>query len=134
MQAGSPASLRRRHCIGRDHNDNSNDNSNDSDCNNDDNSDCDDNQGFLGRNDGRFLCSICLKVVSNKPVVTHCGHLYSWPCYYTWLEPSINNRECIAMFGGSGGGGACSCNSHSNHDDSDYDEGNSGSGLGSGGG
>ncbi|KAL3810797.1 hypothetical protein ACHAXA_006827 [Cyclostephanos tholiformis] len=50
--------------------------------------------------DRRFLCSICLDVVSDEPVVTRCGHLYCWPCLYTWLEPGIDDREYRAAFGG----------------------------------
>jgi hypothetical protein len=122
--------------IGRHNNDNSNNNSNNSDCNDDNNNnDCDDEQGFLGCNDGRLLCSICLKTVSNKPVVTRCGHLYCWLCLCTWLEPKIDNREYSAAFRGSGGNsGTHGRNSHGNYNEDDYDEGNSGSGPGGRGG
>ncbi len=117
--------------IGR-HNDNdSNDDSNNSDCNDDDsNSDCDNERGFLGRDDGRFLCSICLEALSDEPIVTRCGHLYCWLCLYTWLEPSINDRKYSAAFGG----GSSGCDSHGDHDDDDYDEGDGGSGPGGRGG
>ncbi len=55
-----------------------------------------------GDGDRRFLCSICLEVVSDEPVVTRCGHLYCWPCLYTWLEPGIDDDEYHAAFGGGG--------------------------------
>jgi hypothetical protein len=62
---------------------NSNDNSDDSDCNEDnENSYCNDKQGFLGHDNGRFPCSICLEAVSDEPVVNRCIHLYCWPCLY----------------------------------------------------
>ncbi|KAL9241007.1 hypothetical protein vseg_015167 [Gypsophila vaccaria] len=32
-----------------------------------------------------FDCNICLDSVQD-PVVTFCGHLYCWPCIYTWLH------------------------------------------------
>lgn len=34
----------------------------------------------------RFICNICLETVGDSPVVTLCGHLYCWPCLYTWLR------------------------------------------------
>ena len=66
---------------------------------NDDNDDYDNDEGS-GECDGRFLCSICLDAVSDEPVVTRCGHLYCWPCLYTWLEPGIDDGEYWAAFGG----------------------------------
>jgi hypothetical protein len=55
-------------------------------------------------NNGRLLCFICLEAVSKQPVVTCCIHLNCWTCLYTWLEPSIEDREYSAAFGGGGGG------------------------------
>ncbi|KAE8707535.1 heat stress transcription factor B-2a-like [Hibiscus syriacus] len=34
---------------------------------------------------GSFDCNICLDV-AHEPIVTHCGHLYCWPCIYKWLH------------------------------------------------
>ncbi|KAI9095980.1 hypothetical protein K1719_026127 [Acacia pycnantha] len=34
---------------------------------------------------GCFSCNICLEF-AREPVVTHCGHLYCWPCIYKWLH------------------------------------------------
>jgi hypothetical protein len=65
--------------------------------------------------------------MSDKPVVTCCIHLYCWPCLYTWLEPSIEDREYSTAFGGSGSG-TRGCRSHGDHDDDDYDKGDGGSG------
>ncbi len=90
--------------IGRDED---NDSSDDSDFDNDSN--CNYKQGFLGCNNGRFPCSICLKAVSDKPVVTRCIHLYCWLCLYTWLEPSINNHKYSTTFQGGGGSGGTRC-------------------------
>lgn len=42
--------------------------------------------------DSRFSCNICLEAVV-EPVVTHCGHLYCWPCLYRWLEPGMQPEE-----------------------------------------
>ncbi|KAL3763623.1 hypothetical protein ACHAW5_001045 [Stephanodiscus triporus] len=65
---------------------------------NDDDDDDDEDQEDPG--DRRFLCSICLDIVSDEPVVTRCGHLYCWSCLYTWLEPGIADAEFRAAFGG----------------------------------
>lgn len=42
-----------------------------------------------------YECSICLEV-AKEPVVTKCGHLFCWPCIYSWNEqrktcPNCNN-------------------------------------------
>ncbi|KAE8700509.1 heat stress transcription factor B-2a-like [Hibiscus syriacus] len=44
---------------------------------------------------GSFDCNICLDV-AHEPIVTHCGHLYCWPCIYKWLHvqsPSLAPDE-----------------------------------------
>ncbi|XP_009789493.1 E3 ubiquitin-protein ligase RMA3 [Nicotiana tabacum] len=34
---------------------------------------------------GGYDCNICLDS-AHDPVVTLCGHLYCWPCFYKWLQ------------------------------------------------
>jgi E3 ubiquitin-protein ligase RNF5 len=46
--------------------------------------------------DSRFSCNICLEAVV-EPVVTHCGHLYCWPCLYRWLEPGMQPDERASL-------------------------------------
>eukprot|EP00980_Cylindrotheca_fusiformis_P013013 scaffold3250_cov105-Cylindrotheca_fusiformis.AAC.3 len=46
--------------------------------------------------DSRFSCNICLEAVV-EPVVTHCGHLYCWPCLYRWLEPGMQPEERASL-------------------------------------
>jgi RING-type zinc-finger len=48
--------------------------------------------------DARFSCSICTEAVI-EPVVTHCGHLYCWPCLYRWLEPGMTPQERNDLMG-----------------------------------
>jgi hypothetical protein len=48
--------------------------------------------------DARFSCSICTDAVI-EPVVTHCGHLYCWPCLYRWLEPGMTPQERNGLMG-----------------------------------
>jgi RING-type zinc-finger len=48
--------------------------------------------------DARFSCSICTDAVV-EPVVTHCGHLYCWPCLYRWLEPGMTPAERNGLMG-----------------------------------
>jgi len=40
-----------------------------------------------------FDCNVCLETASN-PVITHCGHLYCWPCVYKWMRASPENATC----------------------------------------
>jgi len=40
-----------------------------------------------------FECSICFDVAS-EPVVTLCGHLYCWPCLFTWMQRAGNPCPC----------------------------------------
>ncbi|KAI5345152.1 PREDICTED: E3 ubiquitin-ligase [Prunus dulcis] len=41
-----------------------------------------------------FDCNMCMKV-AREPVVTSCGHLYCWPCLYSWLNIYSAHRECL---------------------------------------
>ena len=41
--------------------------------------------------EGFMNCNICYHA-TNEPVVTTCGHLFCWPCLYTWLNS--NRRPC----------------------------------------
>lgn len=38
-------------------------------------------------------CNICLQS-PNDPVVTTCGHLFCWPCIYTWLNFTLQPASC----------------------------------------
>ena len=38
-----------------------------------------------------YDCNICLGPCLNEPVVTHCGHLFCWPCLYLWIK---DNTVC----------------------------------------
>lgn len=40
-----------------------------------------------------FECSICLET-AKEPVVTKCGHIYCWPCLYSWMEAKGENSKC----------------------------------------
>ncbi|MCO5551882.1 hypothetical protein L7F22_005388 [Adiantum nelumboides] len=40
-----------------------------------------------------FKCNICLNIASDA-VVTVCGHLFCWPCLYTWLHYHSRYKEC----------------------------------------
>ncbi|GFH43943.1 hypothetical protein CTEN210_00417 [Chaetoceros tenuissimus] len=42
--------------------------------------------------DHRFSCNICFEQV-REPVCTRCGHLYCWPCLYSWLRPGMNAED-----------------------------------------
>ncbi|XP_057451714.1 uncharacterized protein LOC130743479 [Lotus japonicus] len=45
-----------------------------------------------------FDCNICLKM-AREPVVTCCGHLYCWPCFYILPYPPYSERECPVCYG-----------------------------------
>ena len=38
-------------------------------------------------------CNICIQLASD-PVVTTCGHLFCWPCLYTWLNSNLQPHSC----------------------------------------
>ena len=40
-----------------------------------------------------FECNICLEQ-AKEPVVTQCGHLYCWPCIYTWMNQPRETVVC----------------------------------------
>ncbi|XP_002974789.2 RING finger protein 5 [Selaginella moellendorffii] len=42
---------------------------------------------------GSYDCNICLELAQD-PVVTHCGHLFCWPCLYRWLASRSSCTEC----------------------------------------
>ncbi|KAJ1432846.1 Zinc finger, RING-type [Sesbania bispinosa] len=46
-----------------------------------------------GNDGGFFDCNICLDLAKD-PVVTCCGHLFCWPCVYTWLHLHSDSKEC----------------------------------------
>lgn len=41
---------------------------------------------------GGFDCNICLDLVED-PVVTFCGHLYCWACFYRWIHSHEDSYE-----------------------------------------
>lgn len=43
-------------------------------------------------NAGPFDCNICISQAED-PVVTCCGHLYCWPCLFTW----VRRTSCCAV-------------------------------------
>ncbi|XP_047335453.1 E3 ubiquitin-protein ligase RMA1H1-like [Impatiens glandulifera] len=59
-------------------------------------------------------CNICFEI-GKEPIVTHCGHLFCWPCLYKWLNFHSNSRQCpvckvpvdearwVPLYGGLGG-------------------------------
>jgi len=44
-------------------------------------------------NINQYECNICLEVAS-EPVITPCGHLYCWPCIYSWLASDQEFLSC----------------------------------------
>ena len=40
-----------------------------------------------------FECNICLDT-AKQPVVSKCGHLYCWPCIYTWMQQPRDQVLC----------------------------------------
>lgn len=48
-----------------------------------------------------FECNICLDV-ANDAVISFCGHLFCWPCLYTWLETRPSHQVCPVCKAGIG--------------------------------
>jgi hypothetical protein len=48
------------------------------------------NNNSIGEN---FECNICFQK-ANDAVVTCCGHLFCWPCLYSWLHVHSFHKEC----------------------------------------
>ena len=40
-----------------------------------------------------FDCNICWQLAKD-PIVTQCGHLYCWPCLYSWLHFHTKLQGC----------------------------------------
>jgi E3 ubiquitin-protein ligase RNF5 len=38
-------------------------------------------------------CNICLDTAKDA-VVSHCGHLFCWPCLHQWLETRPTRQSC----------------------------------------
>jgi len=51
---------------------------------------CSSNNNSIGEN---FECNICFQK-ANEAVVTCCGHLFCWPCLYSWLHVHSFHKEC----------------------------------------
>jgi E3 ubiquitin-protein ligase RNF5 len=45
-----------------------------------------------------YECSICLDV-AKEPVVTKCGHLFCWPCIYSWHQQKNKCPNCNNVIG-----------------------------------
>lgn len=43
--------------------------------------------------EGFFDCNICLEM-ARDPIVTCCGHLFCWPCFYQVSYVYLNTKEC----------------------------------------
>ncbi|GKD70282.1 zinc finger, RING/FYVE/PHD-type containing protein [Tanacetum coccineum] len=55
--------------------------------------DIDDEKGEFGDNGNFFDCNICLDVAKD-PVLTCCGHLFCWPCFYQVPYVDSVSKEC----------------------------------------
>ncbi|ELT91681.1 hypothetical protein CAPTEDRAFT_148333 [Capitella teleta] len=40
-----------------------------------------------------YECNICLDTARDA-VISHCGHLFCWPCLHQWLETRPNRQVC----------------------------------------
>lgn len=49
--------------------------------------------GVGGRTRNFFDCNICLDT-ANNPVLTRCGHLFCWECFYQLAYAYSNAKEC----------------------------------------
>lgn len=56
--------------------------------NEDKNKQCEEDMG-----DEKWKCPICLESLQ-QPVVTHCGHVFCWPCISEWLRRSSSCPVC----------------------------------------
>lgn len=45
------------------------------------------------QNEEKWKCPLCHKSLKS-PVVTHCGHIYCWPCICEWLKESSACPKC----------------------------------------
>jgi E3 ubiquitin-protein ligase RNF5/185 len=52
-----------------------------------------DSEKDKGSDDRMFECNICLDTAKDA-VVSHCGHLFCWPCLHQWLETRPNRQSC----------------------------------------
>lgn len=51
------------------------------------------NDGDHGDEDRAFECNICLDTAKDA-VISMCGHLFCWPCIFSWLEARPNRQSC----------------------------------------
>ncbi|CAD8160081.1 unnamed protein product [Paramecium octaurelia] len=40
-----------------------------------------------------FECNICLEIAT-EPILTNCGHLFCWPCIFSWLNSNQEFLTC----------------------------------------
>ncbi|CAO1348678.1 unnamed protein product [Diamesa serratosioi] len=69
-----------------------------------------DDEDKRDNDDSAYVCNICLDIAVSA-VVSHCGHLFCWPCLNQWLETrptrqlcpvckaSINKDKVIPLYG-----------------------------------